>query len=150
MGKRNTGRKLAMKILYQADLRRQNVADVLPDFFDESDYTPATREWAQKLAEGAWLFREKADAIIQSYSIGWDLTRMTPIDLSLLRLALYELNYEDTPLRVILDEVIEIAKKYSTEDSPKFINGILGAYVDSLKKEQGKEQAECLPESSKQ
>ncbi|MFC1616922.1 transcription antitermination factor NusB [Candidatus Margulisiibacteriota bacterium] len=130
MGKRNTGRKLAMQILYQTDIQTKTIEEVIKNFFATFNYEEKTKEWAIFLAQNAWQKRKSADEIIKKYSIGWDLKRINKIDKNLLRLALYELQYCETPVNVVLNEVIDIAKKYSTEDSPKFINGILGKFVE--------------------
>jgi len=131
MGKRRTGRKLAMQILYQAELQGLQVDEIADDYLDSNPFHPETRQWATQLAVQAWEKREDADALIKQLSIDWDFSRISPIDKSLLRLAFYELCFTNTPMNVVLDEAIELAKKYSTDDSPKFINGILGKYVET-------------------
>lgn len=137
MGKRNTGRKLAMQLLYQADIRKKPIELIIQSFLSESPFIDETKEWTVFLANGAWEKKEILDQIIKKYSIGWDLDRMNLVDKNLLRTALFELRFTDTPINVVLNEVIEIAKRYSTDDSPKFINGLLGNYVKD----------ECLLES---
>ena len=129
MGKRSTGRKLAMQALYQAEIRQLPIDDVIHLFLEESPYLEDTREWAIELARQTWQTRAESDEIIQKYSIGWDLERLNIIDKSLLRLAIYEIRYMDPPLSVVLNEIIEISKRSSTDDSPKFINGILCNYA---------------------
>ena len=129
MGKRNTGRKLAMQTLYQTEVRKADIETVLDVFMEKAAYLETTKEWSCFLARNTFAKKEELDKIIAQYAIDWDLDRINPLDKSLLRLALYKLKYTDTPLRVVLDEVIEIAKKYSTQDSAKFINGILGKYI---------------------
>jgi transcription antitermination protein NusB len=128
MGKRNTSRKLAMKALYQASFE-QDIEPVINTFLLNSEYIPETKEWAISLARGAWEKQEELNNLIESYAIGWDLSRINPIDKSILQLAFYELLYTKTPAQVVINEAIEISKKYSTEDSPRFINGILGNYI---------------------
>ena len=135
MGKRSTGRKLAMQALYQAELRQQDITDILADSLEPSHYLPETKTWAISLATQTWAAREILDPIISRLAIGWEFDRINPIDKSLLRMAFYEMIYMKTDPGIVLNEVIEIAKKYSTDDSPKFLNGILGKYVET----------ECLP-----
>lgn len=119
-----------MQLMYQADIRKQTVEDVVPEFISASDtLNDDTMAWASELAKSAFNVRDEADSVIQKYTIGWPLDRMNPIDKNLLRLGYYELKFSDTPVNVVLNEVIEIAKQFSTEDSPKFINGILGNFV---------------------
>lgn len=129
MGKRHTGRKLAMQSLYQADLRHVEIEQILQEFIDTSAYLPETKAWTRMLAENAWEKREELDILIQKYAIDWDITRINPVDKNVLRLALYELKYTDLHKNVVLNEAIEIVKKYSSEESSKFVNGILGQYV---------------------
>ena len=131
MGKRSTGRKLAMQALYQAEIRQQSIEEVLADSLLESDYQPETKEWAITLATQTWHNREKIDPLIVKYAIDWEISRINPIDKSLLRMAFHEILEMKTDPAIVLDEIIEIAKKYSTEESPKFLNGILGSYVET-------------------
>ena len=79
--------------------------------------------------EGAWAYKPSSDDLVSKYAIGWSLDRISGIDLSILRLAFYELNLGETPTSVVVNEAIELAKEFSSDESPKFINGILGKYV---------------------
>jgi len=129
MGKRATGRKLAMQMLYQSDIRQVAVSSFLKAYLDNTPYAESTKEWASELALKAYEFHAEADLLIQKYAIDWDLDRLTPVDKSILRIAIYELKHTDTPISIVLNEAIEISKRYSTDESPKFINGILGTFV---------------------
>jgi transcription antitermination protein NusB len=138
MGRR-TGRKLVLQALYQADLRQEDIDTIIDDFFSnyvkESDMT----SWSKELTKDIWNKKEELDEIITKYSIDWEIDRINIIDRNIIRIAIFELTNTDTDIAVILNEAIELAKKYSTDESPKFINGILGTYVEG----------KCLPESSK-
>jgi len=136
MGKRSTGRKLAMQALYQAEIRNVPIEEIIDGFLEDGRYIDETIKWATFLATQTWVKREDMDKIIEKYSIGWDLDRISPIDKSLLRIALYEIVYESTSPNVVINEVIEMAKRYSQEESPKFLNGILGEFI----------KKECLQE----
>ena len=129
MGKRSTGRKLAMQILYQADIRATEVDKVVSYFWEVHKFESDTIEWANDLSMKTWIHRDKIDPIIEKMAIGWDFDRLNPIDKAILRLAFYELIYEDISPSIIINEAVEICKKYSSEDSPRFVNGILGHYV---------------------
>ncbi len=133
MGRRHTGRKLAMQVLYQAQIRQGKLEESIDDYIQEGAFHQDTKDWASFLARGAWDSRVKADPLIQEYAIGWTLDRINPVDLSLLRLAFFELFEGSTPATVVIDEAIELSKKYSTDDSAKFINGILGSYVEKVR-----------------
>lgn len=132
MGRRHTGRKLAMQILYQIEVRSVDIETVLEDYKYDKRFHKETLNWAFELANGAWSNCQKSDDWIKKYAIDWEFSRINPLDKSLLRMAFYELCCTDTPHTVILNEAIELAKKYSSDDSPKFINGILGSYVKDV------------------
>lgn len=136
MGRRHTGRKLAMQTLYQADLRGVEIDVILEEFIEHSIYFPETKDWTKSLSLNVWEKRDELDALIQKYAIDWDISRINPIDKNILRLAFYELIYSDLHKNMVLNEAIEIAKKYSDDDAPRFINGILGAYVEDHPKEE--------------
>jgi len=145
MGKRHTGRKLAMQALYQAEMRKvEDIEEIVDHHINIDQYSDETKEWASYLALKTWQKRSEIDPIITKQAKGWQFSRINPIDKSILRLALFEMYNTRTPKTVILDEAIEIAKKYATDDSSKFINGILGALLErdatSSKTEQEEEQ----------
>ncbi|MFA4967295.1 MAG: transcription antitermination factor NusB [Candidatus Margulisiibacteriota bacterium] len=129
MGKRSTSRRLAMQALYQAEVGRIDIKKALENLFEEEKYIDETREFSTKLAEGAWRSKDKLDRLIVKYSKDWKLDRMGGVDRNILRLALYELTESKTPAEIVINEAIEVAKKYSTLEAAKFINGILGAYM---------------------
>lgn len=92
--------------------------------------------FASQLARGAWEERSDIDPIIEKYASGWTLERMANVDRNLLRLCLFEITKrEDIPASVSINEAVELAKKYSTADSAKFINGILGSFARESAKE---------------
>jgi transcription antitermination protein NusB len=130
MGRRHTGRKLAMQAVFQAEVQGGDIQYIIDSYIESGQFHAETKEWASELASGVWKHRDEADALVKEYAIGWDIFRINPVDLSLLRIAFYELLHLETPPSIILNEAIELAKKYSTDDSPKFVNGILGKYVE--------------------
>jgi N utilization substance protein B len=130
MGKRRSGRELAFRLLFQTDVGGVPLEEVLLSARIASEASDAVWEFAQELAQGAWNERAEADGVIQKYSAGWSLDRMPNADRNLLRLAIYEIIYRpDIPQSVSINEAVELAKQYSTQDSAKFINGILGSFV---------------------
>lgn len=129
MGKRTTGRRLAMQALYEAEQNSNDVAVSLNNAFEEKEFNEDTVEFARKLATDAWKRKEELDSIIIKYAKKWPLERIGLVDRSILRLALSELIGSETPHQVVINEALELAKKYSTLEASKFINGILGAYV---------------------
>lgn len=136
--KRTLARKLACDILYQMDLTGDNIDKVFKSYHlmltegvEESGIPPGdipefTRELALRYLEK----REEIDGLIGSYADRWSLQRMPMIDRNLLRLGFTELLYlEDIPTNVTINEYLELAKAFSTEDSGKFINGVMGKLV---------------------
>ena len=130
MGRRRTGRKLAMQVLYQVDMQDGNLDYILDHYIELGDFHEDTKDLALELSRSAWRYVGKSDEKIKKYAIGWEFSRINPVDKALLRLGFYELIGAKTPPSIVIDEIVELAKKYSTDDSPKFINGILGAYVE--------------------
>ncbi len=128
MSKRANSRKLAMRMIYQMDVRSATLADVFEDL-EKEQYAEETINWAYHLAKTTTDHMTDTDVIIEKYSIGWDMDRLNQLDKALLRLGISEINHTDTPYQVVLNEIIELSKTYSTEESSKFINGIMGKYV---------------------
>ena len=108
MSKRRTSRKLAMQMLYQADMRPNDVASIIQNIKGNQTYIPDTRELAVNLTEGAWANRKESDSLITKYSKGWDISRINLVDKSLLRLAIYEIKHTETPETVVINEIIEM------------------------------------------
>jgi transcription antitermination protein NusB len=143
MGLRHTGRELALKALYQIDIRGEVSNTDLALFF-ESFAREGTDAFALRLVDGAWRERELIDAIVADVLEHWSLTRLSRIDHSILRLAVYELlRMQDIPARVTIDEAIELAKTYGDQDSSRFVNGVLDQVAARLKlKEKGEDPAD--------
>tara|TARA_A100001015_G_scaffold320677_1_gene447958 strand:- start:1392 stop:1802 length:411 start_codon:yes stop_codon:yes gene_type:complete len=128
MSKRANSRKLAMRMVYQMGVKTTDLATVFEDL-EKDKYAEDTVNWAYHLAKTTHDHLSDVDKIIENYSIGWDMDRLNQLDKALLRLGISEINYTDTPFQVVLNEIIELSKIYSTDESSKFINGILGKYV---------------------
>ena len=132
MGKRNTARRLAVQALYQADLSNEPIERALENVVEGEDYIPETSSFATQLAKSAWDKRDETDNIITKMAIDWPLDRIGKVDRAILRLSLSEIAIGETPVSVIINEAVELAKKYSSPEAAKFINGILGAYVRKM------------------
>jgi len=117
--RRSDQRRDAVFASYQRDVTGRPLAELI------ADSKPLTRE----LAEGVEADREELDETISEYAKGWTVDRIAPLDLNVMRVALYEIEEGETPVEVAIDEAVEIAKEYCGADAPKFINGILGAIV---------------------
>jgi N utilization substance protein B len=131
---RHLGRELALLWLYQVDVGQVSVDETLaqaPEGIEElADLEEEGIVFAQLLVRGIRDDRPRIDQAIAQYARGWSLERMAAIERNVLRIALFEiLDLPDIPTSVSADEAVEIAKKYGAEESGKFVNGILGAYL---------------------
>lgn len=126
MGARRKARELALQMLYQHDLSG-NPPDTIVDTFEElQKANPNTREFASRIFRGTVTHLARIDEMITAQADNWRLSRMAVVDRNIIRMSIYEfLHEEDTPKLVIIDEAIEIAKKFGTLKSSQFINGIL-------------------------
>jgi N utilization substance protein B len=123
-------------MLYQAEVGRLSAPLVRGVFWEVGDAEPPgaeARAFAERLAEGTTESLDRIDPLIESHSQHWRLARMPIIDRIILRMAVYEILAEpDTPRPVIIDEALELAKRYSTPDAARFVNGVLDAIRRSL------------------
>ena len=126
--KRKT-RELAMQALFLWDATGERDIELARPMLDEGTDQPDERQAAMEMASGTWEQREQIDRQIERLAPQWPPRRQPSVDRNLIRLAVWELNNADTPPKVVLDEAIELAKKYSTEQSPSFINGVLDAVL---------------------
>ena len=126
MGARRKARELALQMLFQHDMSG-NAPDAILDTFEELQKSkPNTREFATKIFRGTVDHLSQIDDMIQAQADNWRLSRMAVVDRNIIRMCVYEFLHEnDTPKLVIIDEGIEIAKKFGTQKSSQFINGIL-------------------------
>jgi transcription antitermination factor NusB len=126
MRRRTRARELALQFLYTLDLRGDDVAGELPAFLKESGASRPARQFATELVDGVRRHRGDLDRRIAALAAHWSLERMAPVDRNILRLAGFELLHgRDVPVRVALNEAIELGKRYSTAQSGAFVNGIL-------------------------
>jgi N utilization substance protein B len=117
--RRSDQRRAAVVALYQRDVTGRPLEELIP-----RDASAFTRE----LIEGTESEREELDAVIERHAVGWTLDRIAPLERSILRVALHEMQSRaDVPVEVAIDEAVEAAKELCSADAPKFVNGILGA-----------------------
>lgn len=117
--RRSDQRRDAVFVNYQRDVTGRPLDELI------GDSRPLTRE----LAVGVDEEREELDEVIAEYAKGWTVDRIAPLDLNVMRVALYEIEHDLVPFEVAINEAIELAKEYCGADAPKFVNGILGAIV---------------------
>ncbi len=134
MKSRRDAREQAVQMLYAHEMTRIPIGDIISQHL--KDRNKQYREFTERLVRSTVRLKERLDLIIQDKSHRWEIERIALLDRIILRLAICELQqFDDIPAKVTINEAIEIAKKFSTENSGKFINGIL----DNVKKELGKE-----------
>ena len=126
MGKRRKSREFALQALYRWDITRKDDNKTIAQFRDHFSQRKEKDEFAERIALGVLEHVREIDQLIEEYSENWRLDRMPIIDRNILRMATFELLYcEDIPPKVTLNEAIELGKRYGSEDSGSFINGIL-------------------------
>ncbi|MBC9784899.1 transcription antitermination factor NusB [Heliobacterium chlorum] len=131
---RRLGRETALQTLFQVDVGRVEPDFALKYTCKEFGVDEQTAEFARRLVEGAMANREAIDEIVRRLAKEWNLERMANVDRNLLRIAIFEMLYqEDVPLNVAINEAIELAKHFSGEESAKFVNGILGQLARELR-----------------
>ena len=131
MSARSKARKRALDVLFEAEQRDVDVRSVFLRV--ATDATSPLNPYTEELVNGVTAHRDRIDELIATYAEGWSLDRMPAVDRNLLRIAVYELLYEsDVPSQVAIDEAVTLAKDLSTDDSPSFINGVLGR-IESLR-----------------
>jgi N utilization substance protein B len=132
--RRSRARELAMQALCQLDVQGGDILPWLGRFFREETHDAMTIQLAEDWARGAWQNQEACDERIGSSAAQWKLSRMSQVDRSILRLSVYQLQFcPDIPGKVIVNEAIELAKKYSTEQSPRFVNGVLDTLLKQIR-----------------
>lgn len=125
MAARSKARKRAVDVLYESDVRGIDSLSTLRDKLALAD--PPVNEYTVELVEGVSRHHERIDQILADYAEGWSLGRMPGVDRAVLRLGIYELLWrDDVPDAVAIDEAVELAKVLSTDESPRFVNGVLG------------------------
>ena len=130
-GGRTLARSQALQLLFQAEANDRAVLEVLDGEYALSE--GPLNDYARQLALGADEARPDLDAVISVRSTGWSLARMNAVDRNLLRLALYEMIFvDDVDIPVTIDECVELAKAYGTDESSRFVNGLLGRVADDL------------------
>jgi N utilization substance protein B len=128
--KRREARELAMKILFQVEVGQRPLEEVMDTTLEAVPIPDEEKDYLFDVIHGVLRERSDLDGIIGDLASGWKLERIANVDRNILRIALYEIrNRPDIPASVSVNEAVEIAKKYSTADSGKFVNGILGSFL---------------------
>ncbi len=129
---RRKSREFALQMLFQWDMTRQDPKRIERNFWKAARAEERTRRFANQLLEGAVALAGEVDALVARLSEHWQLNRLATVDRGILRLAISELRLGTAPPKVVIDEALELAKKFSSEESPAFLNGVLDAACKSL------------------
>lgn len=124
-----------MQALCQLDVQGSEAESMLRRFFNENTDDPMVLQLAERWTHEAWEKVTACDDLIADAAVRWKLSRLSHVDRAILRLSVYQLRYcsDDIPCKVVINEAIEIAKKFSTEQSPRFVNGVLDAVLKHLR-----------------
>lgn len=129
MSARSKARKRALDVLFEAEQRSAPVLEILAGRLAASD--PPVSEYTVSLVEGVVANQERIDELLTTYSQDWSLDRMPAVDRAILRLATFELLWrDDVPDAVVIDEAVTMARTLSTDESPRFVNGLLGRLLE--------------------
>ncbi len=134
MHQRRKAREVALQVLYELDVQMIGLGEAIDLFWANFEASEEARKFSSLLIEGAWNNREQIDSLISDSSENWTIARMSRVDKSILRMAVYELLFcRDIPPKVTLNEAIDLGKVYGSENSGAFINGILDALYGKLR-----------------
>lgn len=126
-----------MQVLYQVELNGGDADEAFELFWRNFEPSPALKEFSRRIVQGVCRNREKIDTIIESFSEHWRLERITVVDRNILRLAIFELLLcPDIPTKVVLNEAVELGKRFGSDQSGSFVNGILDRVSHQLSRSQ--------------
>ncbi|MCB0075778.1 MAG: transcription antitermination factor NusB [Anaerolineales bacterium] len=136
---RRDARALALQMLYELDLTHHTVGQVVISHLADADRDHPLSRFVEEIVRGVSERRDDLDTLIAQVAPEWPVAQMAPVDRSILRMAIYELSYyPDTPLRVAINEAVELARIYGSDSSPRFVNGALGTFAkDHLDRDEG-------------
>jgi N utilization substance protein B len=129
---RRKSREFALQMLFQWEMGKQEPSKIEDGFWKNAKAQKSTRDFANQLFESAAARAEELDPIIAAHAQNWRIERIAAIDRAILRLALCEIRTTSTPAKVIINEAVELAKKFSSDDASAFINGILDAAAKAI------------------
>ena len=134
LDRRTQARHIAMQVLYQLDVQGPDFLPQVHGFVHEFAEDDLVRKLALEWSLDAWKSVGTCDELISAAALKWDMSRLSPVDKAILRLAAYQMKFcDDIPKKVVINEAIEIAKTFSGEQSPRFVNGVLDAILRNMK-----------------
>ena len=150
MQERRKAREVALQVLYSLNFVSLDVEKALELFWGNFVAPKSAKEFAATLVEGTWHHREELDALIAGCSDNWSLGRMSKVDISILRMAVFEFLYcEDIPSKVSINEAVDLGKTFGSENSGSFINGVLDALNVKISKNHATKPVHSSPRPSK-
>jgi len=143
MGKRRRARESTLQILFQLEFNSSQPEEAMDQYWERRDASEEIKTYSRWLVEGILSHQEEIDTLIQSVSKHWRLARMAVVDRNILRLAVFELLYEKNIVpAIVINEAIEIAKKYSNQEAATFVNGLLDAVRKKLESDEKSKKEE--------
>lgn len=131
MKPRTRARSLALQVLYEVDLANHPPGDIYKLRLEDTPLTDELSEFARQIIFGVLPLRETLDQVIAEYAPEWPLDQIAAIDRNILRMALWEFAvHHQTPIKVAINEAVELAKQFGSDSAPRFVNGVLGALAD--------------------
>ena len=131
MKPRTRARSLALQVLYELDIENHPPADIYKSRLEDTPLTDELSDFARRIIFGVLPMTNTLDQIISKYAPEWPLDQIAAIDRNILRMALWEFAvYHDTPIKVAINEAVELAKQFGSDSAPRFINGVLGALAE--------------------
>lgn len=125
-GGRSRAREAALKVLYQLDITGDDAEDGLKIFLRHHKVPVSSQPFVGSLVKGTWQHRQEIDGLIRRHATNWSLERMAIVDRNILRMGTFELLFSnETPPKAVINEAVELAKRFGTADSGKFVNGVL-------------------------
>ena len=133
MKSRTKARSIALQVLYEVDISGHKPGKVLADRFERLKMDDSLKRFISQIVSGVINDKDILDEFISDFAPEWPLDQVAVIDRNLLRMALWEIAvYQKTPVKVVINEAVELAKKYGADGSPRFVNGVLGNLIDHL------------------
>ncbi len=129
MKQRHLARRIALQVLFEVDLAHHMPGVVLTERLADQDevLTSEATEFARRLVHGVIVYQAQLDSVIAQHAPEWPVSQIAAIDCNILRMALWEIGVDGTPIKVAINEAVELAKEFGSEASPRFVNGVLGA-----------------------
>lgn len=133
MKTRTKARSIALQVLYESDISDHKPGEILSDRFTRLKLDESLKVFISQMVSGVVEYKLILDEYIADFAPDWPLDQVAYVDRNILRIALWEIAvYQKTPVKVVINEAVELAKLYGSEGSPRFINGVLGGFIDNL------------------